>query len=544
MVAQFHPRLFKSLVLVRTVTVRCLTSVVIGSCLVAAAVAQSGPVIETTHGPVRGYTEGKVKIFKGVRYGAPTGGANRFKPPRRPTSWSEVREAKEFGNRCPQGSGSVIKEVQVSLGTEPQSEDCLFLNVWTPAINDESARPVMIWFHGGGYSRGSGSATWYDGTNLAARHDVVVISVNHRLDVFGFTHLAHLAPGFAGSGNAGMLDIVQALEWVRNNIRQFGGDASNVMIFGESGGAGKASTLMAMPAADGLFHRVAAESGTAIQHRSPEEARQDTKSLFEAAGIKDGDVEALQALPVKRLIKAGEKAGGSFGAGASPMVDGRTLPNHPFSPAAPAMSADVPLLIGSNMTESTFFENTPLDPISQAELLKRVKGFTNTDDAQAKKLIDVYRKAHPEADNTYIYQLISTDVWMRDSILRQAERKAAQGVAPVFVYRFEWLTPVRDGKLKSPHGAEIPFVFDNVDKAESMLGTGTNRQPLADKMSAAWVAFAKSGNPNADGLPHWPAYTLEERGVMVFDNELEVIRDPHPSRRKAVRDTLAQDSGM
>lgn len=502
----------------------------------AAEAAPADVTAETVAGRIRGLIQGEVLAFKGVPYGAPTGGANRFKPPQKPTPWTGVRDAVAFGDLCPQPNFPIIPEEAGSLATGPMAEDCLVLNVWTPAL-DAQKRPVMVWFHGGGYAVGGGSAPWYDGANLARGQDVVVVTLNHRLNVFGFLHLAELGgEPFAASGNVGMLDCVAALEWVRDNIAGFGGDPGNVTIFGESGGAGKVSTLMAMPAASGLFHKAVAESGSAMRLASREDGARNARRLFDGLSLRAGDIAALQAIPAADLVKAVSAIHPPLAFG--PIVDGDVIPHTPFDPVAPPISARVPFLTGSNLTETTFLPGTPLDPIDDGELLARVKGFTHTGDAEAARLIALYRSANPGRDDAFVYQLISTDFWMRSDVLAQADRKAAQSealnAAPVYVYQFDKLSPARGGRLNCPHGSEIPFVFDNLEAGAAIVGTGPGLDVLAGRMSAAWAAFARSGEPSALGLPHWPAYRTEGRWVMILDDQCRVDSDPGGAERTAV----------
>jgi para-nitrobenzyl esterase len=491
----------------------------------------SRAIVETTAGRVAGATRGPVTVFKGIPYGAPTGGAGRFVPAKKPEPWSGVRDATIYGARCPQPpSPGLMPEEAIDLDQGPMSEDCLYLNVWTATLDGGARRPVMVWFHGGGFAVGSGGSVRYDGSNLARKHDVVVVTVNHRLNVFGFLDLAGIGGAkYADAGNVGMLDIVAALEWVRDNVASFGGDPGNVTVFGESGGGGKVSTLMAMPAAKGLFHRAIAQSGTALRQLTPEASAAAARALLAQLDIRADNLDPLQTLPYERILAAlaAAKPPLQF----APVVDGRTLPRHPFDPDAPSMSADVPMLLGSNLTESTFFGNTPLDPIDDAALLAHVKRYTNLGEAEALRLIAVYRKNRPAADNTFICQLISTNWWMTGNVTTQAERKSQSGLA--YVYHFEKLTPVRDGKLKCPHTLEIAYAFDNIDLSTAVTGAGPDKQALADKVSAMWTAFARTGDPSIPGL-RWEPYTAQSRAIMILDDHPRIERDPYRDERLAI----------
>lgn len=506
---------------------------------IAQSLACSSPsaVVRTTAGQVRGLlTPNKVSAFYGIPYGASTAGNMRFMPPAKAAPWSGVREVTVYGPRSPQGPSALIPEDAAEDRREPAGEDCLCLNVWTPATGS-GHRPVMVWLHGGGYSQGSAAFTIYDGANLACRHDVVVVTVNHRLNVFGFLYLAQLGgEKYADSGNAGMLDIVAALEWVRDNIAAFGGDPQNVTIFGQSGGGGKVSTLMAMPAAQGLFHRAVVESAAAIQGVSKEQATATAAAFLTNLGLNSSQVDQLQNLPVDQLVKA---TGSGPGFRLGPVVDGRALPRNPFDPDAPEVSASVPLLIGSVETEVTFNRGTPLDPMDDATLHMRVKQILHgADDATVDHLISVYRTGRPNISNIDLYLILASDATFRAGMLTEAERKADQGKAPVYMYYFTWRSPVRDGKLRSFHTLEIPFVFSNVDLGTAMNGSMQDRYPLEDKMSSAWANFARTGNPSCKALPNWPAFDTKQRATMIFNNECQVMNDPYGAERRALRSVL------
>ena len=363
------------------------------------------------------------------------------------------------------------------------------------------------------------------------------MGVNHRLNVFGHLYLAELGgEKYADSGNVGMLDIVAALQWVRDNIAVFGGDPSKVLIFGESGGGGKVSTLMAMPAAQGLFHRAAVQSASAIKGIPRDRATKSTEELMAKLGLSKNQADELQNIPMDKLIAAMD---GVRGAGAGPVVDGHSLPNDPFDPTAPKFSVNVPLLIGTNATEiSGLIPGISLDPIDDATLLKNVKQFTRASDADADKLIAVYKKAQPNLTNLEVSLTIASDSAVRASVLTEAERQAALGRAPVYMYYLTWRTPVKGGKFRSPHVLDVPFVFDHVDVAKEMTGEGQDRYALAENMSGAWAAFVRSGNPNHKGLPHWPAFDAAKRATMEFNDECKVVDDPNHEERLALNQVI------
>ena len=485
--------------------------------------ASSGPVAETKAGKVRGAVINKVNAFKGISYGASTAGANRFMPPQKPAPWTGIKDALDWGPEAPQGPHTEIPEVLATVPKGTISEDCLHLNVWTNGLKGK--RPVMVWFHGGGFTSGNGSYTIYDGANLARKHDVVTVTINNRLNSFGFVY----APE-AGASNAGMLDCVAALEWVRDNIANFGGDPKNVTIFGQSGGGGKVSTLLAMPAAKGLYHRAIIQSGANLRGVARDAAATTTQSLMAAVKVKT--FAELQKVPMDQLVTATLN---TRGLNFSPVSDGKSLPGDPFNPAAPDLAADVPVLIGTTQFEVNFFPNTNLNPIDDAALHAAFKQATRATDADVDKLIAVYRKGRPQATNVDLQQIVASDNF-RTQVITETELKAAQK-APVYSYYFTWPSPVHEGKLKAFHTLEIPFVFGNVDEGKTMTGTGSDRYPLQEKMSAAWAAFARTGNPNHKELPTWPAFKTDTRPTMIFDNECKVVNDPHGEERLALAGT-------
>jgi para-nitrobenzyl esterase len=513
--------------------------------LAAAAGAPASPVVDTKLGKLRGASANGVHSFKGVHYGASTEGSMRFLPPAPPKPWTGVLDALQIGSPSPQdtlGSNStsdIRKAMGDLIGPGTMSEDCLVLNVWTPSLRGGSNKPVMVWLHGGGYTSGSAGVPVYDGTNLAAKHDVVMVGVNHRLNVFGYLYLGGIGgETYADSGNAGMLDIVLALEWVRDNIAHFGGDPGNVTIFGESGGGGKVSTLMAMPPAKGLFHKAIVESGSTLRVSSREDADAAARKFLAHINVSADRIEDLQKIPIDQMLAALRTSTGPNAVRLGPLVDGRSLPRNPFDPDAPQITANVPMLIGTNGTESTLLlgiADGSLFSLNEADLRTRLKAYLRlADDSKLDSLIGTYRKDRPNATPSDIYFAVTTDRMMRMNAIAQAERKGAQGT-PAYMYQFAWETPVLGGKLKSPHAVELAFVFDNMDAATGITGTGADLQPLADKVSGAWAAFAHSGNPSHPGIPQWPDYDTTSRATMVFNDECKVVNDPGKDERLAIR---------
>ena len=511
-------------------------------------------VVKTTNGPVQGLVRSGVQIFKGIRYGAEPVGALRFMPPQKPVPWKDIADATEFGAPAIQMmSGSLASPVTdfqrqlssilpIPQETKIGNEDCLFLNVWTPGPGDGKKRPVMVWLHGGGFVCGSGAWPIYDGTNLASKGDAVVVTINHRLNVFGFLYLGGLAgDAYAKSGNAGMLDLVAALEWVRDNIEAFGGDPGNVTIMGESGGGAKVCVLLALPDAKGLFHKAIIQSGPALRGIPKDAATRLAKGILDELQVSAGDDKTLQAIPAHAFVSAAfastakTEGPGMYGfTRLSPVVDGVVLPADPFAPAAPAISAKIPILIGSNKDEMTLFNTAEpwFGKLAEAEMMENAKQLAGP---KSERLIGACRKLHPDYTATYVYNFLMSYLFQTADSITLAERKAAQNVAPVYMYYLVWETPVANNLFKTTHMLDIPFVFDNVEKARVLVGPGPQPEALARQMSDAWLAFARTGNPDAKSIPHWPPYTVELRSTMVFDLNSHVAEDPNAEVRKILQ---------
>jgi para-nitrobenzyl esterase len=491
------------------------------------------PVANTTSGPVLGAERDRVLLFRGVPYGASTGGERRFLPPAPPAPWTEIRECLRYGLPSPQPAGGMgvplPAEMAAAMGIGrpmPMGEECLVLNVWSPGL-DDAKRPVMVWLHGGGFTSGSGANPVTSGEQLARRGDVVVVTVNHRLGALGFLHLAELdGPELAASGMNGILDIQAALGWVRDNIAGFGGDPENVTIFGESGGGMKVTTLLAMPSARGLFHRAIVQSGPYLRATPPERAAKATAALMSELGASTlGD---LRAVPMERIVEA-QVAVGREGHGFGPVVDGSVLPRDPYTPAAPATAAGIPLLIGTNRDEMTLFMSgrTGYGSWSDADALRQLASLG----VAGATVYDRYRELHPEWTPTQLAVAVSSDGSFRTGSITQAERHLASG-APAWLYLFAWESPMAGGTLKAAHSVEVSLVFDNLARDPS-ASVDDKAQLVADAMSEAWLAFARNGDPNHPEIPPWPAYDAEDRPTMVFNHRSTLEHDPLGAERRA-----------
>ena len=520
-------------------TRRSFLAAVGGGCALAArSAAQSAAgetrqlfwTVETTSGKVQGIAATGIKEFKGIPYGAPTGGKNRYMPPHKPASWTGVRECFGHGQICPQTLPNLASDysmmIQWDLHVGGMGEDCLSLNVWTPGVNDGGKRAVLVSFHGGGFATGSGNGPGYDGAQLARFGDVVVVTVNHRLASFGYLHLADLGapPEFAQAGVAGMMDLVASLAWVRDNIEKFGGDPGRVMIFGQSGGGAKTSTMLAMPSAKGLFHRAGVQSGSTIRAATREQATRSAEALLAKLGIARGSIADLQKLPWQQILEAQASLGG--GAGFSPVVDGTVLPHHPFEPAAPPESTSVPMIISTTLEDGALsLTNFDLDEAGLKAMMNDRYG------AKAEQMLTLYRSRYPNKSPFLIEAQIATDAGFRRSAILQAVRKSALGKAPAYMYLWAFESIGFGGKFGAVHGTDVSASFNNYRDGIGGIGSKHERA-LWDRFAATWVSFAKTGDPNNAKIPAWPAYDADKRATMVFDNETRVENDPRSEIRK------------
>ena len=481
-------------------------------------------VVDTTAGAVRGAAGDGVVAFKGIPYGDDTSGEGRFVAPRPPLPWGGVRDCVVYGASCPQVTVAQMTgqelpaEIETLMGIwnyERQTgEDCLVLNVWTPRVGDGASRPVLVWLHGGGMAVGSASWPLYDFTNLARNNDVVVVGINHRLGVLGFLDVSHLGDEFADSGNVGMLDVVAALEWVRDNIAQFGGDASNVTIFGESGGGSKVTCLLGMPSAQGLFHSAFAMSGALLEAHTPGTARANTDAVLEQLGVST-DVEALRKLDADAIVQASVAISGSglaaaragFGPTLSP-----SLPDHPVDAVRAGSGSGVNVVLGCTTHEMVAFMGTPelfaSDESTVRELLRGMLGDN------ADLVFEGYRAANPGDSPASIFVLIASDQFMRIRHIRYTEALLDGGATNPRMYLFDFRRPGPDGVERAGHGSDMPFFFDNLDKAPA--SDGPHAAPLVRAMSGALVRVGPIGRSE----PRGPSVVARLLDVGAADDDL------------------------
>jgi len=513
----------------------------------------SGPQVTTASGRLRGLSTRGAQVFLGIPYGGPVSGEQRFRAPSPPWSWTGTREATVFGPVAPQADirsaamgrwGELLDLIYPGFGNplegRASGEDCLVLNVWTPSA-DGDARPVMVWFHGGGFQHGAASEMMFHGEQLACREDIVLVTVNHRLGVLGYTALADLAgDDFAGSGIAGVLDLVAALEWVRTNISAFGGDPGNVTIFGQSGGGAKVATLLGMPQAAGLYHKAIIQAGPGLRAISRERGSRVAAELLAAFGLQAREAARLREIPLEQLIAHQQSLLRRHfplneGLAIGPVIDDDQLPAHPFDPVPAPFCANVPLLIGTNADEAGMFLtedeafSVNMDLDSARSRLSAAVG-ERTDDVLA-----AYQDLYPHLPAARLLSRALSNAMMRAPSIRLAERKLAQP-ASVFMYLFTYETPVLGGLVRSCHSSELPFIFSTVDRIP-FAGDRPDRFEMAAIMGRTWAAFARTGHPGGGSLPAWPAYDTDRRATMLLDLAPELAHDPDREALAAVADT-------
>ncbi|MBB6094019.1 para-nitrobenzyl esterase [Povalibacter uvarum] len=508
-----------------------------GGSLLAQPASQS--VVETAQGRVRGsIAPNGVHVFKGMRYAGSSAGVLRFMPPTAPPRWAGIQDALEYGDQSPQARSSLA-------AAQAMSDDCLRINVWTPGA-DGAKRPVMLWFHGGGFEAGAGSIPLYDGTRMARRGDVVVATINHRLNVFGNCYLGGvLGDDFAQSGNVGYLDLIASMRWVKENIARFGGDPDNVMIYGQSGGGRKVSLCYAGRDAQGLFHKGVVQSGSHLKVQTTERANELTEQLLKELGIAANDARKLQTIDVETLSAAQRKVIAAAGARFSPVLDGRTFTAHPFLPDAPAISNHLPMMLGTTRTELTNqMGRVPgIFEMNEAQAKERLKGFLG--EADIDEAYRIFQASRPQANPSEVFFTIaSARGYVRDQTIMAEQRVKAGGAGKTYVYRLMWRQPVEGGRRVSQHSLDLPFMFDNVAAVPHMTGPETEAtRAMVDTMANSWIAFARTGNPNNPSVPAWAPYDLERRNTMLFDVPSTAVDDPHQSERLFMARYPSQQDG-
>lgn len=500
-----------------------------------ARAADMFPVIDTANGKLRGLLSGGVAIFKGVRYAAPASGRNRFMPPQPLRKWTGIRDALAYSDVSPQiptdRRSPYADLIMMDLQPAGPGEDCLALNLWSADLSQQAKKPVIVVLHGGGFYGGSGNATGMDGEMMARYSGSVVVSVNHRLGAFGFLHLAEAGgDSFRSSGAVGMMDIVAALAWVRENVERFGGDPSRVMVFGQSGGGAKTSTLLSMPSAKGLFHRAGVMSGSALRLMPAEVGVERAAVLLKALDLGPKDVRKLQDMPWLTLLQtqakleAVDRAKGEAPRSFAPVIDGVAITRHPFDPDAPDVSADVPMIVSTALDERSYrMAHYRMDEAALIEFAeKRAPGH-------GKEVAAMYRDEDGKATPFLLAARMDSDLWFRRSAFKMAELKAAQGAAPVWTYLWTWPSPAFGGRYGAVHGIDVSPSLRNVRGALNGPNASSNR--MADRMASAWAAFAATGNPANEQLPEWPTYDRKRRATMILDDECRVVDDPRASFR-------------
>ncbi len=487
-------------------------------------VTNESTIAQTIYGKVQGYLDGDVFTFKGITYAQ----AERFMPPTAPDKHDSIVKCRLYGPKAPQTETLEwhgINQTDYAFGNqfvyEPMDEKgCLVLNVWTKGLNDNKKRPVFVWIHGGGYFAGSGhDLPCYEGRALAEKGDIVTLTLNHRLNVLGYSDLTALGGKYTNSVNLGMQDIVMALKWVKDNIAYFGGDPNNVTIGGQSGGGGKVSTLLAMPSAHGLFHKVIIQSGSTLRQAEPDQSQKLGLAMLKELGVTATNADKLNTFTYEQLLEASNKAAQQLAKaegknarrmGNSPVVDGNILPTHPFDPAAPEISKDIPVIIGTDFNEFSF-ENTPLTMDEAMPQLKQRYGD------KVEQYINAFKKVYPDKTPR---EMLAIDLAFRPGAIKQATLKSEQKGAPVYHYLFTWQPTTN--VLAASHGMELPFMFNNVSLQPEMTGNTEEAHALEDIISSAWIQFIKTGNPNHDGMPKWEPFTAENPAYMIFDNKCEM----------------------